>query len=51
MVIENNDKIHISLLIEKPETPGCLLNLTVLFGPHTSAGSDLLEVDGVEDVP
>ena len=40
--------IHISLLIEKPVTPGCLLNVTVLFGPHT--GSDLLEVDGVEDV-
>jgi hypothetical protein len=38
------------LPIEMPKlTPGSLLTFTTLFGPHTLAGSELL--DGVEDVP
>ena len=38
------------LPIEMPKlTPGSLWTFTTLFGPHTLAGSELL--DGVEDVP
>ena len=38
------------LPIEMPKlTPGSLWTFTTLLGPHTLAGSELL--DGVEDVP
>ena len=46
-VFKNAKKI---LPIEMPKlTPGSLWTFTTLFGPHTLAGSELL--DGVEDVP
>ena len=47
MLGKNAKKI---LPIEMPKlTPGCLWTFTTLFGPHSLAGSELL--DGVEDVP